>query len=140
MKGPKLKDVEAACRAIYQSTRSFIKGIAPRIGAANLGFKMLYGPPVVEPPILFIGYQPGGEKESMIESEHQGWPEACEYDGTYQKLNRQLRQQIERFCRDQVEDLVADLRPQRIVFIGFKTMGLFVDQGADDLVSDKGVS
>ena len=49
------------------------------MGAANLGFKILYGPPVVEPPILFIGYQPGGEKESMIESEHQGWPEACEY-------------------------------------------------------------
>ena len=59
-------------------------------------------------------------------------------DGKYQKLNHQLRQQVERFCHDQVEDLTAALRPKRIVFIGFKTMGLFVDQGADDLVSDKG--
>ena len=37
-----------------------------------------------------------------------------------------------------MEDLIADLRPKRIVFIGLKTMTLFVNQGADDLVSDKG--
>jgi hypothetical protein len=173
MTSPRLKDGQATCRAIYASTRSFYEGIAPQMGAANCGFKILYGPPLVEPRILLIGYEPGGKEEDMIKGEHQEWPKGCEYvtakwplanklrevfelealkacvgvnaiflragkDREYQKLNLKLRQHVERFCHARVEELIAALRPKQIVFIGLKTMGLFVYRGVDDIVSNKG--
>ncbi len=43
----------------------------------------------------------------------------------YRKLDRNLRERIENFCRQHIESLIAALRPRQIVFIGFKAMKTF---------------
>lgn len=55
-------DVTAACREIYRETDAFFQALGPELGeAAHRGTSILSGPPPTErPPILFVGYQPGG--------------------------------------------------------------------------------
>jgi len=65
--------LEESCSKIYEETRAFYHGI----DNYSPGFKILYGPPIVNPSLLFIGYQPGGEKP--VPEEHNGWPKDCEY-------------------------------------------------------------
>jgi len=66
---------------IYRETQAFYAELAPDHG--NLGFQILYGPPVTSPPILFIGYQPGGGladyEMELANGAQDGWPNVCEY-------------------------------------------------------------
>jgi hypothetical protein len=75
------EEVEVLCRTIYADTKLFYKAIAAR--CENLGFQILYGPPFLEAPILFIGYQPGTGLKSPEEEREYGsedrWPGRCEY-------------------------------------------------------------
>ena len=50
--------VEATCQEIYRETLDYFDQYAalPKYD----GFNILQGPPLFRPPILFIGYQPGG--------------------------------------------------------------------------------
>lgn len=64
-------DVAALCRAICEETESFFEELRNRPGVAGSvlseiidrwGYSVFFGPPPVQPPpILFVGYQPGGE-------------------------------------------------------------------------------
>jgi hypothetical protein len=58
-------------------------------------FKILYGPPFFNPPILFIGYQPGGGAEDcareLLDGAHDGWPAVCEYATESWKLAYWMR-------------------------------------------------
>ena len=82
-----------SCQTIYRETKEFYAQIAEDCG--NLGFKILYGPPLLNPPILFIGYQPGGGAESYEEElksgAHDGWPQVCEYATENWKLAKTLQ-------------------------------------------------
>ena len=81
-----------ACRAIYQETKAFYSEIAS--DCSNLGFKILYGPPLIKPPILFIGYQPGGAEEdcarTVANGAHEGWPSKLEYTVNNGQLDRNM--------------------------------------------------
>jgi hypothetical protein len=74
--------VEEACRRIYKETKKFYKDIFAG-KKEDVGFQILYGPPHVEAPILFLGYQPGkGCKTPQQERDsgsEDGWPPVCEY-------------------------------------------------------------
>lgn len=68
-------DVEAICREIYAETRSRYAELAPDLGSAALGFRILYGPPVVSAPYMFVGFQPGGWQDESHEGQHDSWPD-----------------------------------------------------------------
>jgi hypothetical protein len=171
-----MTDLNSSCAirlagTIYVETRRFYNEILPRMGHADCGFKILYGPPTAEPPIMFIGYQPGGDKSHDFEGDHHQWPAVCEYatadwplakalrevfcpeflrscvgtngiffrapsaDDYRTELDLPLRNDIQRFCRRQVNALIAEMRPRQIVFIGLAAMALFV-RGLPERISD----
>jgi hypothetical protein len=78
-----MANCEELCRSIYLETGEFYKEIKPLLGEQALGFKILYGPPIINPPILFIGYQPGGgaddDRREQAHGSHERWPEIIEY-------------------------------------------------------------
>jgi hypothetical protein len=53
---------------IYKEAAQLYERVAPLLGDAALGYEVLYGPPVYHPPILFVGYQPGGSKLEPLPS------------------------------------------------------------------------
>jgi hypothetical protein len=69
------------CRAIYRETQQFYSRVAPE--HALWGFKIFYGPPLLNPRILVIGYQPGGGAEDNLREQrnavHERWPSQSEY-------------------------------------------------------------
>jgi len=69
---------EDVCREIYAETREIYEEKSPAMKDAALGFRILYGPPLINPPVLFLGYQPGGHNLEGGE-QHETWPAACEY-------------------------------------------------------------
>ena len=86
---------EALSRNIYDETRALYKGLTSKLGSSAYGFRILYGPPLVRAPLLFIGYQPGGQTQSAIDGlrdgEHDGWPTSCVYAHATWKLAARLR-------------------------------------------------
>ncbi len=72
------KKAEDVCRRVYEETLRYYDEVAPELGKAALGFRILYGPPVINAPFLFLGYQPGGRKIEYLEH-HVTWPNICDY-------------------------------------------------------------
>jgi hypothetical protein len=72
--------VSEVCKAIYRETQAFYDEVSP---PTAFGFKILYGPPIAKPAILFIGYQPGGadadNKREQLRGVHERWPAISEY-------------------------------------------------------------
>jgi hypothetical protein len=54
--------IETACRDLYQRAKIFLDDIQR---TSYFGYKIFNAPPVLRPPILFIGYQPGGGADAM---------------------------------------------------------------------------
>jgi hypothetical protein len=71
------RTAQDVCRGVYEETRTFYAEKAPSLGDAAYGFRILYGPPTTNAPILFLGYQPGGTTQNT--DEHYGWPPRSEY-------------------------------------------------------------
>jgi hypothetical protein len=90
------QSAEELCTAIYAETRTFYAEKAQQLGEGAYGFRILYGPPIIRAPILFVGYQPGGGAESadkgMRDGEHQTWPARCDYAVAPWKLAVRLRE------------------------------------------------
>jgi hypothetical protein len=84
-------NAEAICREVYQETRDFYADKEGHLGQDAQGFGILHGPPVVNAPFLFLGYQPGGAKESGYPDQHMRWPEKCVYPTAAWPLAKQLR-------------------------------------------------
>jgi len=86
-----MSDVEAICREIYAETRAHYDAVRSVLGSAALGFRVLYGPPVVGAPYVFLGFQPGGTKDESDEGQHNSWPDQSWYTTSNAPLARQLR-------------------------------------------------
>src|SRR4051812_22936384 len=82
---------DAICRQVYEETRAFYAEKEPCLGAAANGFRILHGPPVVNPPTLFMGYQPGRTIKTAAPGQHDGWPKECLYPTASWKLARRIR-------------------------------------------------
>jgi hypothetical protein len=89
---PMHKAIEVS-QNIYRETQAFYAELAPDHG--NLGFQILYGPPVISPPILFIGYQPGGGladfEMELANGVQDGWPNVCEYATAQWRLAKYMQ-------------------------------------------------
>src|SRR3546814_18569228 len=81
MRSTEQEIVEGVCRTIYAEAAIFYARVAPVMAESDFGYRILYGPPVLRPEILFIGYQPGGGAASFVEGleegQHAGWPVTC---------------------------------------------------------------
>ncbi|MDQ0323700.1 hypothetical protein QO002_005907 [Pararhizobium capsulatum DSM 1112] len=84
-------EAEAICRKIYEETRSRYAELAPGLGSAALGFRILYGPPVVRAPYMFIGFQPGGWKDESYEGQHDSWPDQSWHANAKAPLAKKLQ-------------------------------------------------
>lgn len=64
---------------IYKATRDENEKLR-KIGH-HCGFKILNGPPLASPPVLFLAYQPGGceEDQDRYKEAEASWPEVLEY-------------------------------------------------------------
>lgn len=76
---PSDADVERRISEIYREARDYIDTETFRFNGEDLGFRVLYGPPVRNAPYLFLGFQPGGRLKDVREAHHVGWPDVCEY-------------------------------------------------------------
>jgi hypothetical protein len=85
--------LDETCRTVYSETKTFYAEVAQACG--NLGFKILYGPPVYEAPIFFVAQQPGGGSKDcareLASGAHDRWPPVCEYATESWTLAKQMR-------------------------------------------------
>lgn len=84
------QDVEDICRNVYADTKKYYCQSEEALGEYALGFRILYGPPVVDAPFLFLGYQPGGRAVDCVDH-HETWPETCDYATEDWPLAKQVR-------------------------------------------------
>src|SRR3546814_8308548 len=96
MRSTEQEIVECVCRTIYAEAAIFYSRVAPVMAESDFGYRILYGPPVLRPEILFIGYQPGGGVASFVEGleegQHAGWPVTCEYAHKDWRLAMRMRE------------------------------------------------
>ena len=79
-----MTESDQAVRSIYDDVQTYNASIGGRLGHAQLGFEVLYGPPISHPPIFFVGYQPGGGKTACNGHDKRSlrdppWPPKTEY-------------------------------------------------------------
>ncbi|MBD9447253.1 hypothetical protein [Rhizobium sp. RHZ01] len=86
-----MSDAEIVCRKIYEETRSCYDKLKPALGSAALGFRILYGPPMVRAPYMFLGFQPGGRQDESDEGQHDGWPDQSWHANASSPLANHLR-------------------------------------------------
>lgn len=88
-------EVEACCASVYRKTLELYDRISPKMCNHKYGYKILYGPPKLDAPILFIGYQPaGGASDADAgekSGERDGWPEKLEYLSAEWRLAKKIR-------------------------------------------------
>ncbi len=78
------------CREVYAATNDYYRRCEKDLGEHALGFRILYGPPIVDASFLFLGHQPGGQAIDCSEH-HETWPETCDYATEEWPLARQVR-------------------------------------------------
>ena len=66
-----------ACREIYWETSVFYAKMELLL-RKPLGYKILYGRPLLRAPAMFIAYQPGGSKDERHLGEREQWRKVCE--------------------------------------------------------------
>ncbi len=83
------------CESAYSEIKQFYSEHGPRVDGENLGFRILYGPPVLDPELLFIGFQPGGKRKDAelgeTAGEMNGWPLSLDYIAAPWRLAQQIR-------------------------------------------------
>lgn len=75
-----MTDEEAGCARVVEETHAFYAAHHAALG--DRGYHVMYGPPVARPPILFVGYQPGGRQttgDHERPAPAERWPAACLY-------------------------------------------------------------
>ena len=87
--------VDDICRRIYAETARFYNRLSDEMGERAFGYRILYGPPKIEAPILTLAFQPGGGKkdadEGLIAGERASWPTYNEYAVASYTLARKMQ-------------------------------------------------
>jgi hypothetical protein len=82
--------------AIYAETGALYEDISPQLkNGAVQGYKILYGPLLVEAPLFFLGTQVGGVAADQRANERETWPDVTEYATADWMLARKLREVFE---------------------------------------------
>ena len=69
---------------IYREAAALYESVQDSLSENALGYEVLYGPPLLNPPVLFVGYQPGGGKPEPLpilspSGDPPPWPAIFEY-------------------------------------------------------------
>jgi hypothetical protein len=83
---------EAVCERVSAEMHAFYAKNREALG--NRGYRVMYGPPVMNPPILFIGYQPGGAgpgDDDLSDERTPLWPAECDYAVKDWRLAKAMR-------------------------------------------------
>jgi hypothetical protein len=80
----------AVCADVYARTRELYAEVAPSLGAAAQGFRIMYAPISVRAPALIVGLQPGGEV--AVDEHHAGVPEYNAYTDEDWRLAARLKE------------------------------------------------
>ena len=75
-------EIDAFCRNIYEKTSKY-SPIARMLGN-EFGFEILMGPPFIEAPVLFLGYQPGNWGLSIEKARSAGYEKSWVVKGKSQ--------------------------------------------------------
>lgn len=90
-----MKTADKIVTTVYAETAALYAEIAPQLNGAARGYKILYGPPLVRPPVFFLGLQvgdvDGGPEQGEREGERTRWPAVTEYATAWWPLARKLR-------------------------------------------------
>ena len=84
-----MKKSERIALQVYAEAADFFGPLEP-----PYGYKILYGPPHHKAPILFIGYNPGGDAPEAHERDR--WPSVCEYATANYKFACAIRRLFDR--------------------------------------------
>lgn len=119
------READEVCCRIYDETREFYFSELKPALKDDPGYQILYGPPLFQTPVLFVGYQPGnGTKNPFEEREYgteDGWPERSEFVTECWPLAMALRRI---FNKDFIEKCVGT----NVIFVrasDVKTYGKF---------------
>jgi hypothetical protein len=83
----------AAIRQIYHEANAFFGRPELKEAAAKRGWAILYGPLIEQPPILFIGLQPGGKTgDKPWSGEGDPWPKTNQYVEDQGRFANNVRQ------------------------------------------------
>ena len=90
-----MTDIQGVCDTIYGEVASFYASRAARMEQAA-GYDILYGPPVMHPDMVFLGYQPGGSEKDVAPEIERGErlpiPSQCAYAYATWTLARRMRE------------------------------------------------
>ena len=68
--------IEGEVQAIYDQTAEFFRSVSQDFPAGEYrAYEILYGPPAVAAPVMFIGFQPGGDGAEYVAPST--WDERC---------------------------------------------------------------
>jgi hypothetical protein len=88
-------NIENLCDQIYRETAVLYQAKYTELGEAAAGYEILYGAPVENPDILFLGYQPGGSKcdaaPGLETGKRLAVPHECVYATADWPLAKQMR-------------------------------------------------
>ncbi len=88
--------IETKLRSYYLKMNNFLTNINRK---EDFGFKIFNSPPLHQPDVLFIGYQPGGGKEDFAyeisRGSHLSWPQEAEYATASWVLAKRMREMFE---------------------------------------------
>ncbi len=79
---PEQQALDETCRGIYRDMAALYAELEPALAGDGPapGYAILFGPPRLRPPILFIGYQPGGPYGPMPDAASPSpWPPVSQY-------------------------------------------------------------
>jgi hypothetical protein len=85
------KKTAAIAVRIYSETAKLYAEIEPQLNGAAHGYKVLYGPPLLRPPLFFLGLQVGGVAQAERGNEQESWPVVTEYAVADWALAQKLR-------------------------------------------------
>jgi hypothetical protein len=119
MSAEALLSPDEICRGIYEETRQY----APITNLSEMGFEILLGPPFPQPPIVFIGYQPGEGTLSAAQSRLKGYEDhwitdACQLALEDWVLAKKLQRMFDR-------ELLANCVGLNAIFVRAKNIGAY---------------
>lgn len=83
--------IEQAVTDLYDEAAAFFAERRQAFGDQYLAYRLLYGPPLEQAPVMFVGFQPGGGGEAKDYDEPTTWPAVCDYAVADWRLARELQ-------------------------------------------------
>ena len=88
------QELESVVADVYRKTYELWEASRDRLTSGDHGFKILYAPPRLEPSVLVMEFQPGGDKSNIRDAELRQPSTSNEYLSESWTLAAQLRKRL----------------------------------------------